>query len=294
MSGIGHRAGIVAILGLPNAGKSTLLNRVVGQKLAIVTPKVQTSRCRVLGITRPPGGQILWVDTPGFCDGERPLDRTMRGALEKATVDCDVALLLVDLIRGVEDRHRAWLQRLAELGRTALLVGNKLDRKGARERPWPPPGIGPCAAALRIAARRGDGVAELEATVFRHLPEGPPYYPGDQITDRPLRFLAAEAVREAATLFLARELPYQLAVQVEAFDESDPGCVRIRADLLVMRDSQKRIVVGAGGAMVKRIGMRARRAIEALMGVHVHLALRVKVDPEWAREPRRLDGLGYR
>ena len=294
MSGGGHRAGVVAILGLPNAGKSTLLNRLVGQKLAIVTRKAQTTRSRVLGITRPPGGQILWVDTPGFLEGERPLDRAMRGAVEKTLVDCDVALLLVDLIRGVEARHNACLERLAAMGKVAFLVGNKLDRRGARERPWPPAGIGPCVATPRIAARRGVGVPELEATVFQHLPEGPPYYPDGQITDRPLRFLAAEAVREAAFALLERELPYHLAVQVREFDESDPRCVRIRAHLLVVRNSQKRIVVGTGGDVIKRIGVRARLAIEKLMGVPVHLALRVVVDPDWVRQPRRLEALGYR
>jgi GTP-binding protein Era len=289
----GHRAGVVALLGRPNAGKSTLLNRLLGEKLAIVTPKPQTTRSRLLGIVTRPDAQILLVDTPGFLQGGRPLESAMSAVAEEASRDCDVACLLVDVVRGWEPIHGEWFERLLEQGTPVLLVATQCDRPGAKDAPWPPPGSERAAGVLRTSAVTGEGLDELVERIVALLPESPPFYPEDELTDRPLRFLAAEAVREAAFEILEQELPYRIAVEVTEFDESDPQIVRIRANILVERESQKRIVVGAGGARIKEIGMRARREIERLVGKKVHLALWVKPEPDWARKPKRLKSLGY-
>jgi len=289
----GHRAGVVALLGRPNAGKSTLLNRLLGEKLAIVTAKPQTTRSRLLGILHRPDAQLLLVDTPGFLAGGRPLEAHMRAVAEEAARDCDVALLLVDAVRGWEPLHAEWLARLVAQRTPVLLVATQCDRPGAERAPWPPPGAEAAAGALRISARTGDGLEALLERVLALLPEGPAFYPDEELTDRPLRFLAAEAVREAAFEALGQELPYRIAVEVTDFDESDPELVRIRATILVERDSQKRIVIGTGGAQIKAIGIQARQEIERLVGRQVHLALWVKLEPGWARKPKRLKSLGY-
>lgn len=288
-----HRAGVVALLGRPNAGKSTLLNRLLGEKLAIVTAKPQTTRSRLLGILNRPDAQLLLVDTPGFLAGERPLESAMRAVAEEAARDCDVALLLVDAVRGWEPLHAEWLARLAAQGTPVLLVATRCDRPGAARAAWPPPGAEAATAALRTSARSGDGLEDLVSRVVALLPESPAFYPDEELTDRPLRFLAAEAVREAAFEGLGQELPYRIAVEVTDFDESDPKLARIRATILVERDSQKKIVIGAGGERIKAIGIQARREIERLLDRQVHLALWVKVEPGWARKPKRLKSLGY-
>lgn len=288
-----HRAGVVALLGRPNAGKSTLLNRLLGEKLAIVTAKPQTTRSRLLGILHRPDAQLLLVDTPGFVAAGRPLERAMRAVAQEAAADCDVALLLVDAERGWEPLHGEWLARLAALGKPVLLVATRCDRPGAGRTPWPPPGVEGAAGAFRTSARTGEGIDALLARIVELLPEAPPFYPDDELTDRPLRFLAAEVVREAAFEALGQELPYRIAVEVTAFDESDPALARIDATILVERDSQKRIVIGTGGAQIKAIGVQARRELERLLGRQVHLALWVKVEPGWARKPKRLKSLGY-
>ncbi len=287
----GHRAGVAALLGLPNAGKSTLLNRILGEKIAAVTRKAQTTRSRILGITTRPEFQILWTDTPGIHRGNRPLDLLMREAAEEAAADCDVALLLVDLTRGPAEVHREWLERLA--GKPVFLVGTKDDHPRAAASDWPPDfGVG-LAGTPRLSARTGAGVDDLVEAVAKHLPEGPAYFSEGELTDRPMRFLAAELVREAAFEHLDQELPYAVAVSIQDYDERDPALVRIRANLLVERESQKRIAVGRGGSVIKAIGVQARRGIEALTGTQVHLALRVKVDPAWSKGAKRLKALGY-
>jgi len=287
-----HHCGVVALLGLPNAGKSTLLNQLTGEKLAIVTPKPQTTRSRILGITTLPDAQILWTDTPGFVSGSRPLDQVMSEASSGVALDCDLALLVVDLRRGWGPPHAEWQQRLEAAGKPVWAVGTQLDRPGAGSTEWPPPGLAP-ELAFRVSGTTGAGVPELIAAVVPRLPVGPALYDGEQLTDRPLRFLAAELVREAAFEVLEQELPYAVAVRVTEFDEADPKLVRIHAELLVERDSQKRIVVGGGGDVVKEIGVRARRQIERLLDTQVYLALWVKVDPQWRKRPKRLKRLGY-
>lgn len=280
-----HRAGVVALLGRPNAGKSTLLNRLLGQKLAIVTAKPQTTRSRILGISNPPGAQILWLDTPGLHEGGgKPLNRVLNAIALAAAEDCDLALLLVDSARGPDPELAAFRERLVGRGTSVLRVATKLDLAAAG-----------APAELRVSARTGEGIEALLAAVVERLPLAPPYYDDpEQLTDRPLRWLAAECVREAVFEELEQELPYATAVEIESFDESRPDRVHIRAQLLVERASQKRIVVGAGGEQVKRIGIRARAALEALLESRVHLELWVKVEPEWPKRKRRLDALGYR
>ncbi len=188
--------------------------------------------------------QILLLDTPGLHEGSKPLDVAMRDAVTRATEDCDVALLLVDAAQGFEPVHAEWLARLAKRGVPVLLVAAQIDRPECARAPWPPPGVEGLAATLRISARTGEGVEALLAEILSRLPEGPPHFPADQLTDRPLRFVAAEFVREAAFLELSQELPYRLAVDLIEFDERDPKLTRIRANLLVERDSQKRIAIG--------------------------------------------------
>ncbi len=286
-----HRTGVIAILGPPNAGKSTLLNALLGEKLAIVTAKPQTTRSDILGILTLEGAQILIHDTPGRHASSRALNRALNDLVDEAAADCDLALVLVDLTRGWEPDHAELCAALAGRDSRFLVVGTKLDLPRAGRAPWPPDaGAG---AALRVSAAMGEGMAELLEEIVRRSPEGPPLYPEDEITDRSLRFLAAELVREAAFEELSQELPYALAVEVLEFDESRPDLVRIRADLLLERASQKPIVVGAGGAVIKRIGIRARRQIERLVGSKVHLALWVKIEPKWSRRPKRLKTLGY-
>ncbi len=288
-----HRAGVVALLGLPNAGKSSLLNRLLGEKIAIVTAKAQTTRSRILGILSRPGAQLLIHDTPGLLEGSRPLDRAMQQAIQEAAEDADVVALLVDPRRGWTRLHEHWLERLHAAGRPVVLVGTKQDAPEAARAPWPPPGVERAAAAVRVSARTGAGVEALLDALVERLPVGPALYPEEQLTDRNLRFLAAELVREAAFECLGEEVPYDLAVEVVDFDESRRDLVRIRANLLVRRVSQKAIVIGAGGTKVKEIGTRARRAIEELLARRVHLELWAKVDPKWSARPKRLKSLGY-
>jgi GTP-binding protein Era len=283
-----HRAGVVALLGRPNVGKSTLLNRLVGRKLAIVTAKPQTTRSRILGITSLPEAQVLWLDTPGLQGGSRkPLNRALDAMAAAAAEDCDLALLLVDPERGLDPELARLRARLAERGAPVLVVGGKADLHGG--------GAEATGADLHVSGKTGAGVEALLAAVIARLPVAPRFYDDpDQLTDRSLRWLAAECVREAVFEQLGQELPYSTAVEIECFDESRAGWARIRAQLLVERASQKRIVVGSGGAQVKEIGKRAREALESLLETRVFLELWVKVEPDWAKRPRRLAALGYR
>ncbi|MEE2665278.1 MAG: GTPase Era [Myxococcota bacterium] len=288
-----HRAGIVALLGPPNAGKSTLLNRVLGQKLAIVTAKPQTTRSRILGIHSLPGAQIVFIDTPGLHHGGKLLNTVLNEAVAETVRNCELALVLVDLGRGWTPDHDELIRALCDAETPAILVGNKLDLQALEDPAWPPAAAGELLAHHSVSARTGDGIPALLETIVAQLPESPPLYPEDDLTDRPLRWLAAELVREALFEELEQELPYGMAVEVIEFDESRADLVKLRANLLVVRNSQKRIVIGSGGRQIKRIGVRARRAIEALLGTRVHLDLWVKVDPRWAKDKERIEDLGY-
>jgi GTP-binding protein Era len=288
-----HRAGVVALLGRPNAGKSTLMNALVGEKLAIVTPKPQTTRSRLLGIASFPQAQLLLVDTPGWQEGAQALHGALNRLAEQAARACDVAAVLADLSVGWGEVEAALAAGARSGGAPVLAVGTKRDLAPATPPRWPPPAEAGCAVVLALSARTGEGLAEFVAACAARLPVSPPLFSADELSDRPLRFLAAELVREAAFRELEQELPYALAVDVVEFDEKRADLVRVRADLLVERASQKKIVIGAGGAMIKRIGIRARREIEQLLGTRVHLDLFVKHEPGWAKRPNRLKSLGY-
>ena len=288
-----HRAGVVAILGRPNAGKSTLLNELLGEKLAIVTAKPQTTRSRLLGILTLDDAQLLLLDTPGMHSGGKALNLALNDLVDQAAADCDVAVLLVDLKTGWGDDYAELLKTLLKRRTPVLLVGNKADLPGAVNTAWPPAGVDAAHEILQISARTGEGAGRLLATLVKILPEAPALYPEDQISDRPMRFLAAELVREAAMEELSQEIPYSLAVDVVEYKEDRPGLTRIRADLLVERATQKQIVIGTGGAVIKKIGIRARREIEKRVEQKVHLDLWVKVEPKWSKRPKRLKSLGY-
>lgn len=278
-----HRTGVIGLLGRPNAGKSTLLNRLLGQKLAIVTAKPQTTRSRILGILNLPGAQLLLLDTPGLHEASRPLNRALNAIAEHVADDCDVALLLVDPRAGWDAGFEALRARIAAKGTPVIVVATKADLGGAP----------PAECELSVSAESGAGIDALLARLVPLLPESPPHYDADQVTDRPLRFLAAEEIRQAIFEELAEELPYAIAVEIDAFDESKPDGVRIRATLWVERNSQKGIVLGAGGLRIKSIGQHARKAIAELVERPAHLSLWVKVDPRWARKPKRMHALGY-
>ena len=280
-----HRSGVVAILGRPNAGKSTLLNRLLGEKLAIVTHKPQTTRSRILGILTLPDAQLLLLDTPGFHESEKALNRALNEVVDKVVEDCDAAVLLVDPADGWDAAHDELRRRLENRGARLLVVATKVDL--GRDAAGLP-------ADLSISALRGEGLESLLTALVDLLPEGPAFYGEDELTDRPLRFLAAEEIREAVFEELEQEIPYSTAVEIEAFDESRPDLVRIRANLLLEHKSQKGMVVGKGGSMIRRVGQRARESLEERLGTRVHLDLWVKVEPKWTKRPNRLKSLGYR
>jgi GTP-binding protein Era len=284
---------VVAILGRPNAGKSTLLNRLLGQKLAIVTRKPQTTRSRILGILSLENAQLLLLDTPGFHDSPKALNRFLNETVEAAVEDCDAAVLLVDSAEGWDEGHEVLCARLAKRGAPVVLVATKSDLPGCAIDPWPPPRVKGAVVALRVSAKTGEGIDALVRKMVERVPEAPAYFPEDEVTDRSLRFLVAELVREAAFVELSQEIPYSTAVEIEGFDESSSELVRIRANLVVERRSQKGMVIGQGGSMIKRIGICARRSIEDLLQTKVHLELWVKVEPRWWQRPKRRRSLGY-
>jgi GTPase len=289
-----HRAGFVALLGPPNAGKSTLLNRLLGEKLAIVTAKPQTTRSRILGILTLPGAQLLLQDTPGLHESGTRLNTLMNESVGDAIRDCDVGLLMVDRAGGWTAIHDRLLKDLRASGKRFVVVGTKGDLRDHPELAWPPARLAQGEEAISISGLTGEGVAALLESIIAHLPESPPLYPEEELTDRPLRWLCGELIREAVFHCLDKELPYAMAVEVIDFDEGRPDRIVIHANLLVERDSQKRIVVGSGGRTVKGIGMRARKAIEEWLQTRVHLQLFVKVDPRWLKSARRIEELGYR
>ena len=278
-----HRAGVVALLGRPNAGKSTLLNRLLGQKLAIVTAKPQTTRSRILGVLTLPNAQLLLLDTPGLHEATRALNKALNAIAEDVADGCDVAVVLLDPRTAWDAAHEALRERLAKRGTPLLVVGTKSDFAMPLQ----------AEAQLSVSAQTGTGLDDFLARVVALLPAAPQQYDPETVTDRTVRFLAAEEIREAIFEELAEEVPYSIAVEIDSFDESQAGGTRIRATLWVERDSQKGIVLGQGGRKIKAIGQRARLAISQLLEGPAHLSLWVKVDARWAKKPRRLQALGY-
>ena len=289
------RCGYVALIGAPNAGKSTLLNQLVGQKLAIVTPKVQTTRSRLLGIVLVGEAQLVLVDTPGIFAPRRRLDRAMVAAAWAGAADADQVVLLVDAARPAEPDTRRIVDRLVASGRRALLALNKIDlvrrdtllavadtlfRTGAFEQ------------VFMISALTGDGVEDLKRHLAAAVPAGPWLFPEDQLSDAPERWLAAEVTREQMFLQLHDELPYAVSVETEAWTERNDGSVRIDQVIYVRRAGQRAIVLGDKGSRIKAIGARARGELQRLLERRVHLFLFVKVRDNWIEDPERYAALG--
>jgi GTP-binding protein Era len=293
------RAGFAAIVGRPNVGKSTLLNRVLGERIAIVTPRPQTTRTRILGVWNGPAAQIAFLDTPGLHRAEGALNRRMVDVALQALREVDAALLLVEAGTGpggsveVGEATRWAVEQVARSGRPALLGISKVDRV-------PRESLLPVIAAYRdlhawaevvpFSARTGENVEALLGAVARQLPVGPALFPPDVLTDQAERIVAAEYVREQLMLLTRDEIPYACAVEVEVFDESEReegprGLVRIEARVAVEREGQKAIVIGKRGAMLKRVGTAARQGLERLLGCRVFLRIRAVVDERWSERP---------
>jgi GTPase len=290
------RSGFVAIVGRPNAGKSTLVNRLVGQKIAIVTAKPQTTRNRIQGIMTRPAGQIIFIDTPGLHEADSALGRQMMQEVAAALEGIDVLLLMADASRMQPHADDLLLEKAKRFRGKTILALNKVDR-------LPKPKLLPMieafaktfefAAIVPISALNGAGCYELLNEILKHLPEGEPYFPEDQVTDQPERFLAAEIIREKAIQVMYHEVPYALAVFVEKFEET-PKLLRIEALMNVERDSQKKILIGHKGEMLKKIGTEARRELESILGTKIYLGLFVKVAPDWRENPQKVRELDWR
>ncbi len=289
------RCGFVALIGAPNAGKSTLLNRLVGTKVSIVTHKVQTTRSIVRGIALHGPAQIVFVDTPGIFPPRRRLDRAMVATAWGGAKDADLVALLVDAARGVDDEASAILGKLAELRRPKVLILNKVD---AVDRPKL---LSLAAAAnakvafdrtFMISALTGDGCDDLMAALAERLPEGPWLYPEDQVTDLPLRNLAAEITREKLFLRLHDELPYSLTVETTSWDDRADGSARVEQTIFVTREGHRKIVLGKGGGAIKAISMASRADIAEAAERPIHLFLFVKVRENWGDDPERYREMG--
>ena len=291
----GPRCGFVAVIGAPNVGKSTLVNALVGAKVTIVSPKVQTTRAIMRGIAIEGDAQLIFVDTPGIFAPRRRLDRAMVATAWSGAHDADIVALMVDAKRGLDDETAVIATKLADVATPKILVVNKVDLVAK------PSLLGLVAAAnegakyaatFLIAALSGNGVAEVKAWLAAHVPEGPWHYPEDQITDAPLRALAAEITREKIYLHLHQELPYHSTVETESWQERKDGSVRIEQTIYVERESQRKIVLGKGGQAIKSIGAQARKEIAEILERPVHLFLFVKVREGWSEDPERYREMG--
>ncbi|HEV2625745.1 MAG TPA: GTPase Era [Xanthobacteraceae bacterium] len=290
-----QRCGFVALIGAPNVGKSTLINALVSAKVSIVTPKVQTTRSLIRGIAIEGVAQLIFVDTPGIFLPRRRLDRAMVGTAWGSTQDADLVALLIDSRRGLKEDDEKILHGLGEIRPPKVLVLNKIDlvdkpallaltQKANQHASF--------AATFMISALSGDGVPDLKRGLAAHAPVGPWLYPPDQISDAPMRQLAAEITREKLYLRLHQELPYQSTIETEVWKELKDGAVRIEQTLYVERESQRKIVLGKGGQTLKAIGTAARAEIAAAIEQPVHLFLHVKVRQGWADDPERYRAMG--
>jgi GTP-binding protein Era len=292
---VAQRCGFVALIGAPNVGKSTLINALVGAKVSIVTPKVQTTRSLIRGIAIEGDAQLIFVDTPGIFSPRRRLDRAMVGTAWGSTQDADLVALLIDSRRGLKEDDEKILQGLGGIRPLKVLVLNKIDlvdklallaltREANQHAGF--------ATTFMISALSGDGVSDLKRWLAAHAPAGAWLYPPDQISDAPLRQLAAEITREKLYLRLHQELPYQSTIETEVWKELKDGAVRIEQTLYVERESQRKIVLGKGGQTLKAIGTAARAEIAAAIEQPVHLFLHVKVREGWADDPERYRAMG--
>ncbi len=292
------RAGFVALIGEPNAGKSTLLNRMVGAKVSIVTHKVQTTRARIRGVALAGDAQIVFVDTPGLFQPRRRLDRAMVAAAWGGAADADVVVLLIEAHRGLTAGVDTILQtlnaRISPKQRVALAI-NKIDRVKSDDLLALTQKMNeayPFEKTFMISAEKGHGVEDLRDWLGQTLPESPWLYPEDQIADLPMRMIAAEITREKLTLRLHQELPYQLTVETESWEERKDGTARIDQIVYVMRDGHKGIVLGKKGETAKAVSKAAREELEEFLGRRVHLFLQIKVRPNWLEEAERYSEMG--
>ena len=289
------RCGFAAIVGAPNAGKSTLLNRLTGAKLSIVSPKAQTTRFRVLGILMRGASQILLVDTPGIFAPKRKLDRAMVKAAWSGAADADITVLLVDAQKGATDAVQAIARQIASQNRRTWLVMNKIDLIAAHTLlPLTATlsAILPCEETFMVSATTGGGLDRMLDALAAGMPAGPHLYPDDDLTDLPDRLLAAELVREQIFLQIHEEIPYGCTVETENWQEKPDGSVRVEATVYVSREGHKAILIGAGGARIKEIGAKARRELGSLLDRPVHLFLNVKERAGWDEEGARLRAIG--
>ena len=289
------RAGFVALIGAPNAGKSTLLNSLVGSKVSIVSRKVQTTRALVRGIAIEGEAQIIFVDTPGIFKPKRRLDRAMVTSAWGGAGDADVVALLLDVRKGIEEEAEAILEKLPELKQPKVLILNKIDlieRSKLLELAATLNAKVPFIHTFMISALKGDGIETLKHQLAGMMPEGPWLYPEDQISDAPLRMLAAEITREKIYERLHEELPYQSTVETDQWQQRPDGSIRIEQTVFVERDSQRKIVLGKGGQTIKAIGQAARKEIAEIAEAPVHLFIFVKVRENWSDDPERYREMG--
>ena len=291
-----ERCGFVAVLGIPNSGKSTLVNAMVGTKVSIVSPKVQTTRMRIRGIAISDDTQIILADTPGIFKPKRRLDRAMVAAAWGETEEADAVMLVVDAARGFSDETKAIIAGLEAKKQKTILVLNKIDLVSnrnnllqlvaeAKDNPI-------FSDIFMISAATGECVEDLKKFLASKMPYGPWMFPKDDVSDLPLRMLAAEITREKVFLFLHEELPYNITVETTSWQEKPDGSTRIEQTIFVERESQRKIVLGSKGSKIKTIGMAARKEIEAAIDGSVHLFLHVKVAENWEDDPRRYRNLG--
>jgi GTP-binding protein Era len=298
MSQTKFRSGYAALIGRPNAGKSTLLNKLVGEKIAAVSNKPQTTRFKIQGIVTLPDGQIVFVDTPGVHRPGHLLNRRMMAAVHDALMSVDVVVLMRDASVSTGNGDRFVLDLVKQAEKPSILVLNKIDKikaKGellplidqyAKEYDF--------AEIVPVSALKGEAVDELLGSIAKHLPEAEPIFAEDELTDQPMRAIVAEMVREKILASTGEEIPYVTAVVTEKWDESDPEQLRIYCAIYVERDSQKPIIIGKGGSKIKQIGTEARKDIEKLLGRPIHLQLFVKVVEDWRNRARDLDEMGVR
>ena len=290
------QAGFIALIGEPNAGKSTLLNRMVGAKISIVTHKVQTTRARIRGICMEGAAQLVFVDTPGLFKPRRRLDRAMVAAAWGGAMDADIVVLLVEAHRGISSGVQSIIDQLKELeGRRVILAINKIDRVKSDALLALTQQLNAAFAfekTFMISAERGHGVPDLRAWLGQELPEGPWLYPEDQIADLPLRMIAAEMTREKLTLRLHQELPYQLTVETESWEERPDGSARVDQVIYVVRDGHKGILLGNKGETIKAVSKAAREELEGFLERRVHLFCKVKVRQKWLEDAARYSEMG--
>jgi len=291
------RSGFVALIGEPNAGKSTLLNKMVGAKISIVTHKVQTTRTRIRGVSIEDQSQIIFIDTPGLFKPRRRLDRAMVAAAWSGAADSDITLLLVEANRGLTEGVGKIISSISETGLNGklALVINKIDKVDVNDLLSLSKKINehhPFIETFMISAEKGKGVDDLKRWLALNLPEGPWLYPGDQISDMPLRMIAAEITREKLTLRLHQELPYQLTVETEKWEEKSDKSLRIEQMIYLAKLSHKGIVLGKKGETIKAISTASRLSLEEFLGSKVHLFLRLKVREKWMEETERYSEIG--